>query len=461
MKHSYLIALVSAVLLAGLSVVPAGASTPPPGSCTSGSLTIIGTEVASSFGCSGVAVIPNSITVIRATAFEERLAVHTVVFQEGSVLTTIKNNAFSDTGLTAITIPATVTTIEFGAFALSTSLTSVTFEAGSLLTTLGDRVFESSGLTSITLPAGVTSLGYRSFYQTSSLTTVSFAAGSSLSSIGSEAFVYSSLTTIRIPASVSSIGTDAFERTDQLETVVFEPGSILTSLPAGAFHYSGLSSISLPASLQTIGASAFYNNQRLSSITLPQSLTGIGNDAFGSTSSLTSLRFEGLAAPTLGTGVFTGSGPSATASIKFNATGFDLVSGLWSGLLISRDAAPAPDPVSTSPAPLPQLNTKTPAITKSFVLDTPVLAKQQKKVLRTLIAEVGAGGSFEVVAGISAREGLGKKALRALAREKASAIKKYLVKRGVKKRDVTVRVKIYKVGASPDSHVLGSKPKSS
>jgi hypothetical protein len=47
-----------------------------------------------------------------------------------------------------------------------------------------------------------------------------------------------------------------------------------------------------------------------------------------------------------------------------------------------------------------------------LVLNTAVLAKQQKKVLRTLIKQVGAGGSFEVVAGIARQEGLSKKALR-------------------------------------------------
>jgi hypothetical protein len=88
------------------------------------------------------------------------------------------------------------------------------------------------------------------------------------------------------------------------------------------------------------------------------------------------------------------------------------------------------------------------------------LAKQQKKVLRTLIRKVGAKGSFEVVAGVVREPGQTKKQARALALAKARAIKKYLVLRGVKKRDVSLKPKIYKVGASPDTRVLGSKPNS-
>jgi hypothetical protein len=77
------------------------------------------------------------------------------------------------------------------------------------------------------------------------------------------------------------------------------------------------------------------------------------------------------------------------------------------------------------------------------------LAKQQKKVLRNLIQEVGVKGSFEVVAGVAREPGQTKAQAKALALTKARAIKKYLVLRGVKKRDVSLKTKIYKVGARP------------
>ena len=336
MKHTYLVALSSAVLLAGISVVPAAATTPEPGSCTAGSLTITGTGVDTALGCSGVAVIPNSMTVIRQGAFELESDIHTIVFQAGSSLTSIEDNSFSQSGITEITIPASVTTIAFGAFALNTSLTSVTFETGS--------------------------------------------------------------------------------------------------------------------SLVTLGASAFAQNPALTSVT-----------------------FRGMTAPTsVAADAFSSIGANPKLYLEDGATGFGSVGDTWKGLLIATGGtivAPAPDPtpdpgpVSYSPAPLPPVAIATPIITKSFSINTPFLAKQQKKVLRTLIGEVGAGGSFEVVAGFARSVGVTKKQARALAMAQAKALKKYLVKRGVKKRDVKIKLKLYKLGASqdsiPETLVLGSKARSS
>jgi hypothetical protein len=159
---------------------------------------------------------------------------------------------------------------------------------------------------------------------------------------------------------------------------------------------------------------------------------------------------------------FTRIGANAKLYLEDGATGFGSVGDTWKGLQIASGGtiiAPAPDPapVSYSPAPLPPIAAKAPVITKSFSLDAPFLAKQQKKVLRTLIAEVGAGGSFEVVAGVVREPGQTKKQAKALALAKARAIKNYLVLRGMKKKEISLKTKIYKVGASPDTRVLGSK----
>jgi hypothetical protein len=160
--------------------------------------------------------------------------------------------------------------------------------------------------------------------------------------------------------------------------------------------------------------------------------------------------------------VFQSIAASPQLNLETGASGFGSVGDTWKGLQIASGGtiiAPAPDPapVSYSPAPLPPIAAKAPVITKSFSLAAPVLAKQQKKLLRTLIAEVGAGGSFEVVAGVVREPGKTKAQAKALALAKARQIKKYLVLRGVKKRDVSLEAKVYKVGASPDTRVLGSK----
>ena len=328
MKHTYLVALSTALLLTGVGVVPAGASTPEPGTCTTGILTVTGTGVDSALGCSGVAVIANSMTVIREGAFELETDIHTIVFQAGSSLTKIENNAFSQSGITSITIPASVTTIEFGAFALNPSLTSVAFEAGS--------------------------------------------------------------------------------------------------------------------SLATLGSSAFAQN-----------------------SALTSVTFRGMSAPTsVADNAFSSIGVGAKLYLEDGATGFGSVGQSWKGLTIAAGGTiitPTPPPSSGSGSslpPLPPVVLEKPAVLKTFPLDAPFLAKQQKKVLRNLIQEVGVKGSFEVVAGVAREPGQTKAQAKALALAKARQIKKYLVQRGVEKKDISLKTKIYKVGQSPDTHVLGSKPNS-
>jgi hypothetical protein len=340
-----------------------------------------------------------------------------------------------------------MTVIRIGAFQWdplmgAAPIHTIVFQEGSQLTAIEQEAFDSSGITAISIPAGVTTIEARAFFSTSSLTTVTFTADSALTNIGYEAFLQSGITSIEIPASVTTITSNAFEQARDLATVTFAAGSSLTSIQNAVFQNAAIRSITLPSGITSIGIGAFFDNRQLTSVTIPDTVTSIGNQAFGSTSSLTTIRFGGLAAPTLGTNVFADSGPSATASIKYNATGFDLVSGFWNGLLVSRDAAP----VSYSPALPPPVPTKAPAITKSFALDTPFLAKQQKKKLRTLIKQVGAGGSFEVVAGVALSQGVTKSQAKALALAKARAIKNYLVLRGVKKKDVSLKIKIYKVG---------------
>ncbi len=247
-----------------------------------------------------------------------------------------------------------------------------------------------------------------------------------------------------IPAAVTIIGPSAFEFAEFLGRVTFESGSSLTGIRSQAFAGTGITSITIPAGVTTIGAQAFADS-----------------------SALTSVTFRGMTAPSaVSEDAFTRIGANAKLFLEDGATGFGSVGDTWKGLLIATGGtiiAPAPDPapVSYSPAPLPPIAAKAPVITKSFSLDTPVLAKQQKKELRTLIAEVGAGGSFEVVAGAALSPGVTKRQAKALALAKARSIKKYLVLRGVKKKNVSLKTKVLRLGESPDTQILGSKPNSS
>ena len=259
-----------------------------------------------------------------------------------------------------------------------------------------------------------------------------------------------------IPSNVTTIDLSAFESASFLTTVTFASDSSLTTIRAQAFAATGLTSF-----------------------TIPSGVTTIGTQAFADSSALTSVTFRGMTAPSaVSEDAFTRIGASPKLYLEDGATGFGSVGDTWKGLLIATggtiitpdpepDPTPDPAPVnySPAPAPTPPAAIPTPSITKSFSLDSPFLAKQQKKVLRTLIGEVGAGGSFEVVAGFARSVGVTKKQARALAMAQAKALKKYLVKRGVKKRDVRIELKLYNLGASqdsiPETLVLGSKARSS
>ena len=404
-----LIAIVASLtLLLQLPSAPASATSPTPGNCTSGSLTISSNVVTSALGCSGEAVVPATVTAIDPSAFEDEADIHTV-----------------------------------------------TFASGSFLTSIGATAFANSGITSIDIPASVTTIGINAFWGTTTMTTIRFAAGSALTSIGNSAFTYSGITSIDIPASVTTLGTYVFERTDDLLTASFAAGSSLTSVPEGLFHYSNVGSVTLPGSLTSIGASAFYNNTNLSSITIPSGVTSIGANAFGSSPTLTTIRFEGLTAPAVGANAFSSLPAGATASIKYNATGFDTVGGFWNSLTVTRDAAPAP---ASTPLPvIPPVQTPAPPVSISFSLDSPSLATPQKKALRELIAEVGKEGSFEVVARVVRTPGMSKAQARALALAKAKEIKRYLVSKGVKRKDIVISSKIVKPGKKAKTEVIGSK----
>ncbi len=82
-------------------------------------------------------------------------------------------NAFKDCkNLTTITIPKSVTHINAQAFSGCSSLKEIIFEEGSQLVEIGNNAFQYTGLTSIIIPENVTSIGSGAFYQANSLVVV-------------------------------------------------------------------------------------------------------------------------------------------------------------------------------------------------------------------------------------------------------------------------------------------------
>lgn len=172
------------------------------------------------FGCSGLTSIeiPNNITTIGNEAFEACLNLKSVLFAEGSKLTSIKEGTFcSCMNLESVVIPNSVTSIGDHAFSSCDSLKSVTIPNS--VTSIGRGAFSVSGLTSLMIPASVTSIDNVAFGACRSLESVQFAEGSKLMSIGNFAFFNcEKLEPFTLPASVKDIGIDVFRNTKKPST---------------------------------------------------------------------------------------------------------------------------------------------------------------------------------------------------------------------------------------------------
>jgi len=205
-------------------------------------------RVKSAIGMSGAVVIP---------------AIHS-----GKAVTEIGENAFSNPGITSISIPASVKLIGRDAFAFCQNLTSVTFASGSQLDSIGGYAFAwCPSLASITIPASVTFIGNAVFAGSNNLTNITVNANnpnySSQSGIlydkhKTELIAYPSArgNVTNIPNSVASIGSEAFRDCESL------------------------TGVTIPSSVNHIGLWAFAWCPNIASITIPASVAQIEQQAF-------------------------------------------------------------------------------------------------------------------------------------------------------------------------------------
>jgi hypothetical protein len=252
-----------------------------------------------------------------------------------NTVTSIGNDAFlNNSALTSVTIPDSVTSIGTYAFYDNRALTSVII--GNSVRSIGEGAFGgNTALTSVTIPDSVITIGVGAFYENTALTSVII--GNSVTSIGTHAFYENTaLTSVIIGNSVTSIGTHAF------------------------YENTALTSVTIPDSVTSIGTYAFYENTALTSVIIGNSVRSIGEGAFAHNPALTSVRFLGNA-PAVGTDGFLDVASGATANIRYNATGFDVVAGFWNRLIVVLGSAPAGDSGSDSS---PTTKTITPVVLK-------------------------------------------------------------------------------------------------
>lgn len=271
-------------------------------------------------GRTGAYTIPAGISSIGANAFEDCALTEIVI---PSYVTSIGEEAFrSCSDLIKVTFGGqaiTGCTVGEGAFRECSNLTTVVFEEGSMVLSLGEDAFYSCrDLESFTLPASVTSVGASAFSNCTSLKSFTIAEGGSEVSFGSSAFSNcTSLTEFYIPASVTEISTSVFSGCDSLAAVyVDENNPNYTDIDGVLFNkdvteilfYSfGMpSEYVLPETVTTIGKSVFEGNENLKSITIGKNVTSIDTEAFMGCVNLEEVIFEagGTGDITFGSNVF-------------------------------------------------------------------------------------------------------------------------------------------------------------
>lgn len=460
-------------------------------------LTSIGAQAFSSAGSLSSISIPNSVTSIGRSAFE-RTALTSITFPEG--MTSIPDFAFLNaSSLTSVSIPASVSTIGAAPFSGTTALTNIAVASnnqnfrsidGVLFNSDATTLLEypsGKSATSYTIPNGVTHIGVAAFDEVYALISIIIPNGVEI--IGESAFAAAtSLTSITIPSSVNSIEMYAFA------------------------NATSLASVNIPDGITTIGEYVF-SYTALTSITIPSGVTGIGYGAFEGTSTLAVVNFLGNA-PMIEDEAFYGVANGAKAYIDANATGFGTES-TWNGLEIDRSVsvpahivsynASGGSPVSaqsfteggtiaTAPtstrsgytlagwsttaggrvvtfpftpgvannitlhAIWTPIKTQTKTATISYSANFPsgssVLSSTGKKAISKIVKKAGKNAKYTVTGVASKSVGISSSKVKARAKSRAEAVKAYLIKLGVKKSNITVKIAIVESGITPKTKIV-------
>ena len=286
---------------------------------------------------------PKRLSRIGSYAFYKCSGLETVTFADGCNLTEIADGAFTDSGLTAISLPENLTAIGIEAFRGAkfpagteiqvpasvtdygkpmgtktatqgvfgnTLVSKITFADNSLLETVYEQAFYSPELTQVNFGnnSALTTLESRAFTSCAKLTAVNFGENSKLQTIKDNAF-YSckALTSITIPATVTTIEKNAFDLCSNLTSVTFatyaetnaETGAVagkssVQSIGDYAFKNTGLTSFTFPSTIATLdtgklGKEMFKGCKKLATVNLSETVQDISKvfDLCGSIRTIT------------------------------------------------------------------------------------------------------------------------------------------------------------------------------
>ncbi len=247
MKHYYLLALIS-VLLLPLSL---------------SAQTIVDGVLSGCMGLSGRYVVPDEVTKI-------------------------DNFAFFSSSVTEVVIGKNVQEISNSAFQNCMNLEHVTFATGSKLERIGDDVFsDCPKLTEIALPEGLQRMGVRTFWRNESLKQVSLPT--TLDTLPN--YCFQSCTALRkmsLPEGMKVIAENAFAGCENLIQVKLP--TTLDSIATKAFYKNlGLLTLTIPEGVRSIADSAFMRCENLETVTLPASLERVGAKLFRRCPELTTI----------------------------------------------------------------------------------------------------------------------------------------------------------------------------
>ena len=226
-------------------------------------------------------VIPSSVEVIGKNAFKGCVNLKEVIFEDGSLLSSLGDYAFQNcTSLEKVVLPASYASLPNYLFDGCKSLREVTLPAD--LTTVGNYVFRNcSSLPSISLPNTISKVGTYMFSGCSSLAEVNFNGNTVLTAFGNYIFQNcTSLKTIALPEQLESLGTYAFS------------GSGLTEIDLSKLSNLKYLGTSATACSYSSSACTFMNCADLQKVILPATLTRIGGKVFQNCASLTDINLE-------------------------------------------------------------------------------------------------------------------------------------------------------------------------
>lgn len=223
-------------------------------------------------------VIPNSVTSFGDSVFQDCSSLKSLVFEEGSPLTSMGTGAvYNCANLETLVLPTRLTSVPGSTAYGCSKLKNVEIPINAK--TIGSSAFYGcTSLDNVVLPAVCAQI-YDSAFRNTGLTHIELPAV--LSSIGPSAFYNTKLQSVIIPKNTTSVSNSAFNSISTLESVVFEDEGKDVKVQSAAFaSCPKLSEFITNGRLTYIGQGMLQYDRRLEEFVIDSKVTEVGGRAF-------------------------------------------------------------------------------------------------------------------------------------------------------------------------------------